>query len=176
MPKPEKPLLGAAMLGLWVMVLNFAQAATHAIGMSVDAHRSIGLSTRLQVTGIGGSLQILRKGNGPHGFLFEVQDLIEWSPSGLSHLPGGRLGWYRQGRTLSADTQFYSLVGLGAYANEVLPILPIIWGESGTQGRLGGCNTCYEGESSVREFRECKNGAKRQFISLRQIYAATLQG
>ena len=58
---------------------------------------------------------------------------MEWSPSGLSHLPGGRLGWYRQGRTLSADTQFYSLVGLGAYANEVLPILPIIWGESGIQ-------------------------------------------
>ena len=27
----------------------------------MDGHRSIGLSTRLQVTGIGGSLQILRK-------------------------------------------------------------------------------------------------------------------
>ena len=55
---------------------EFCTSCDHSIGMSVDGHRSIGLSTRLQVTGIGGSLQILRKGNGPW-FLLEVQDLME---------------------------------------------------------------------------------------------------
>ena len=125
------------MLSLSLMVLNLAYAANHTIGLSVDGHASVGLHTRLPVTGIGGSIQLLRRGDGPHGLMIEAQNLMEWSPSGLSNLPGGRLGWYRQGRTLNSGTEFYSLLGLGGYANDVLPVLPMVWGEVGIQRQLG---------------------------------------
>jgi hypothetical protein len=111
-----------------LFLLGTASATDHALGLSIGSHTSQGLKTQISVTGFEGSLVYQRRGDGTSGVQIELQDLWSDSPSGPAHLLGVKVGWTKN---WTADEKIYSLLSVGGYANEILPVLPILFMETG---------------------------------------------
>jgi len=111
-------------------ILATATAAQHDLGLAIGGHTSQGLRTQISVTGVEGSLVYRLQSEGHSGLQLELHDLWGSSPSGPAHLLGIKAGWTRSWGT---DEKIYSLLGLGGYANEVLPVLPILFMEAGLE-------------------------------------------
>ena len=121
---------GLPMLPLLLAFLSTGHAAEHRLGVAAGGHASTGLKTHLPVYGAEGGLSYTLQGD-KNGLHVELQDIYGVSPSGPAHLPGLRLGWSRlYGQSA---TRAYSVLGAGAYLNDVLPLLQVLWVEGGVE-------------------------------------------
>jgi len=116
------------MTALLFALFGVASAAQHHLGVAIGGHASQGIKTKIGVQGADMSLVVRRQGDGPSGVQLELHDVWSMSPSGAANLIGIKAGWTRK---WGAKT--YSLIGAGGYANEVMPVLPILWTEAGVE-------------------------------------------
>ena len=127
------------MLALLFPLVGLATAAQHEIGVAAGGHGSLGLKTKILVLGAEGGLVYRLGGAGASALQLEVHDLWGNSDSGSVHLLGLRAGWSRRWGAGDSTLRPYSVVGLGGYQNEILPVLPVLWFEGGVEfveGRL----------------------------------------
>jgi len=119
------------MVLLLVALLGLAAAAEHELGVAVGGHGSLGLKTRIVVTGAEGGPVYRLQGEERSALQVEAQDLWGTTASGPVHLLGLKVGWSRQWG--DGDLRGYSLVSLGGYLNDILPVLPVLWVEGGVE-------------------------------------------
>lgn len=109
-----------------------AQAVELGALLTVGGDLSTGLRTGLD--GRGGHAGLAFEVGGPRNALhIEPRAYVAWVRGTPGALPGVALGWtHRYGE---ADLHPYTLVGLGGYRSEVLPVLPVVSLSGGVEWR-----------------------------------------
>ena len=119
------------------LCVGTAFASGSAWGVAVGGHGSIGLKTQIPVTGIEGGLVYRWQEETGVGIQIELQDvwgLTSWSSV---HLLGIKVSGTRLWGDTSGVHRFYSTAGLGGYVNDVMPVLPLLWLETGLEVDTG---------------------------------------
>lgn len=119
---------------MWLSLLTpLALAAEPGVLLTAGGDASIGLRTGL----IGGGTHVgvaFEIGGEHNAFHLEPRLYAEWVQEAVGVLPGAYLGWtHRYGE---GSLRGYSLVGVGGYRSEVLPVLPMLALSGGLE--LGG--------------------------------------
>ena len=121
------------MISTYGFLLGVSWATTQQWGVAIGGHGSVGSKTGISVVGIDGGLVYRRQHDSGAGMQLEAQDLWGNGPSGAVHLLGIKLSGFRVWGEESRSRRPYASIGLGGYANDVLPVLPILWMEAGIQ-------------------------------------------